>query len=274
MLMVLFNIGCVAGKDEWKEKIDEDGRKVQSMQIQAPTMTEEDQFGYTMPDQYRCDACKAVVHHLNEALERRQPKNRRLHEWEYTELFDETCKSGFTGYGVSLVNGQNMLSGPGIQRDNNIEPGMGAIQMGGETWEKRLGEQCRKFVYEKVGEDDVYEEFRSSGKLTHNICFQTTRDCKAAKLGPDAPPSEPKAKKSPGKATAKKVEDKSSKPEVTEANIEPKMDLSTFISKLAKKNGASKAEYTKKRSYAEWEQFMASVMQKTNSKPSVSVIDV
>jgi len=165
-----------------------------------------------------------------------------------------------------------MLSGPGIQRENNIEPGMGAIQMGGETWEKRLGEQCRKFVYEKVAEDDLYEDFRTSGKLAHNLCFQTTRDCKAAKLGPDAPPSEPKAKKSMSKA--KKTEDKHPMPEVTEANLEPKMDMSTFISKLAKKNGASKAEYTKKRSFAEWEQFMASVMQGTSSKPSVPVIDV
>ena len=94
-------------------------------------MTEEDQYGYTMPDQYRCDACKVVAHHLGEALKQRQPKNRRLKEWEYTEVFDDTCQSGLAGYGVALVDGQNMLSGPALKRDD-IQPGMG---LGCFCWE-------------------------------------------------------------------------------------------------------------------------------------------
>merc|ERR1711957_590762 len=31
--------------------------------------------------------------------------------------------------------------------------------MGGETWSKTLGEVCRKIVYEKVGEDELYEAY-------------------------------------------------------------------------------------------------------------------
>jgi hypothetical protein len=27
----------------------------------------QDQYGYNMPDRYKCDSCRAVVHHLNEA---------------------------------------------------------------------------------------------------------------------------------------------------------------------------------------------------------------
>lgn len=176
--LALVLAGNALAKDKWETKVDENGKQVQSLQIQAPSMTEEDQYGYTMPDQYRCDSCKVVAYHLNEALKRRQPKNRRLQEWEYHELFDETCKSAFEGYGVAFVNGQNMLSGPAIKRDN-IEPGMGAIQMGGETWAKRLGEICRRFVYEKIGEDEVYELFRSQGQVSSDLCFSGTRDCKA-----------------------------------------------------------------------------------------------
>merc|ERR1719272_1219536 len=127
--------------DGWEEKVDDEGRKVQSMQISAPSMTEEDQYGYVMPDRYRCDSCKVVVHHLNEALTHRQLKSRRLHESEYHELFDETCATSFQGYGITLVNGENALSGPALKR-KDVAPGSGSIQMGGETWEKRLRELC------------------------------------------------------------------------------------------------------------------------------------
>jgi hypothetical protein len=131
---------CAAeAEQKWESKKDEQGRSVQSLKIQAPSMTEEDQYGYTMPDQYRCDACKVVAYHLGEALKARQPTNRRMKEWEYQEVYDEVCQSGLSGYGIALVNGENVLSGPALKRDN-LEPGMGAIQMGGETWEKRLGE--------------------------------------------------------------------------------------------------------------------------------------
>merc|ERR550537_2121694 len=128
LLLVSLLVQCSATvslptDQQWEDKVDENGRKVQSLKIEAPAMTEEDQYGYTMPDQYRCDSCKVVAYHLTEALTHKQPKSRRLKEWEYTELFDETCKAGFKGYGISLVDGQNVLSGPAIKRDN-VQPGM------------------------------------------------------------------------------------------------------------------------------------------------------
>merc|ERR1711907_606158 len=104
------------------------------------------------------------------------------------------------GYGIAHVNGQNVLSGPALKRDN-LEPGMGAIQMGGETWEKRLGEICRKFVYEKVGEDEVYEHFRSHGKVPSDLCFQETRDCN---LSPE-PARKVKSKKSSAEKKSKQA---------------------------------------------------------------------
>merc|ERR1712187_1022963 len=91
--------------------------------------------------------------------------------------FDETCAAGFQGYGVKLIDGKNVLSGPGLTHEDKLQPGMGAIQMGGEKWEKRMGEICRKLVYETVGEDKLYELFRSAGKLSESICQESTRVC-------------------------------------------------------------------------------------------------
>jgi len=222
---------------QWEDKVDENGRKVQSLKLEAPAMTEEDQYGYTMPDQYRCDACKVVSYHLNEALKMRQPKNRRLQEWEYQDIFDETCKSGLAGYGIALVNGENVLSGPALKRDN-LAPGMGAIQMGGETWEKRLGEICRKFVYDKIGEDELYEHFHRQGQISSDLCHKETRDCR---LGPN-----PDRK---AESIAKVPETKKEKKPQSDAAI----DLDSFVRKLAKKHGVTKSEYTRKRSFTEWE---------------------
>jgi len=254
--------GKVCGENQWESKVDEEGRNVQQLKIQAPSMTEEDQYSSIMPDQYRCDSCKVVAYHLSEALKRKQPKNRRLKSWEYTELFDETCKTGFSGYGVAFVDGQNVLSGPALKRDK-LEPGMGAIQMGGETWEKRLGEICRKFVYEKVGEDEVYDHFRAKGELSTDMCFQETRDCR---LGPEAPVSPNKDKKSSKQAKAK-----------AKSQQKPEIDMSTFISKLAKKHGVATAEYTRKRTFAEWEQLFVLASKRisgANAKQGNKVVEV
>merc|ERR1712080_727887 len=111
---------------------------------------------------------------------------------------------GFTGYGVALVDGQNVLSGPALKRDN-LQPGMGAIQMGGETWEKRLGEICRKFVYAKIGEDELYDHFRAKGEVSSDLCFSETRDCQ---VGPKAPHKTENAKAAKAKKEKKEKQSK------------------------------------------------------------------
>merc|ERR1712178_319542 len=103
--------------------------------------------GYNMPDQYRCDSCKAVIFHLNQALQKAQPKNRRLQEWEYQDVFDDTCTpKSFEGYGIKLINGVNTLSGIGLKHNDRLEPGQAAIQMSSDTWSNRLAEICRTLV--------------------------------------------------------------------------------------------------------------------------------
>lgn len=226
---------------QWEDTVNEEGKKVQQMKIEAPAMTEEDQYGYVMPDRYRCDACRAVVYHLDEALSQRQPKSRRLQEWEYQDIFDETCRHNFKGYGITLIDGENALSGPALKKDSKLAPGTGAIQMGGETWEKRLGEICRKLVYDRVGEDTLYEHFRSDGGLKpERVCFQETRDCR---VGPKAPTAAVADKAAREKKTKK--EKKAKKEETLDANA--------FFAKMALQHGVPKAAYTGKRSFAEWE---------------------
>merc|ERR1740121_957990 len=82
-----------------------------------------------------------------------------MKEWEYTDTFDDLCRNSFEGYGIKLINGENALSGPGLPRDDKLSPGSGAIQMSSENWSKRLGEICRKIVFEKLGEEETYEKF-------------------------------------------------------------------------------------------------------------------
>merc|ERR1719377_348624 len=86
-----------------------------------------------------------------------------LASWEYIDLFEDTCKEGeFPGYGVKLVNGQNALSGPGILRDESLQPGGASIQMGGESWSRRLASECKEIVFDIVGEDEVYKLRKAS----------------------------------------------------------------------------------------------------------------
>jgi len=242
--------------DKWEQKVDESGSNVQQLKIEAPVMTEEDQYGYTMPDRYRCDACKVVAYHLSEALKVRQPKNRRLQEWEYQDIFDETCKTGLAGYGITLLNGENVLSGPALKRDD-LQAGMGAISMGGETWEKRLGEICRKFVYEKIGEDELYDHFRAKGEVSSDLCFLETRDCK------QGPKALPKAKASKLKTKHEKVKKQKQVP-----RAEPELSLNSFVGKLAKQHGFSVADYTSKRSYGDWEKLFVDAAARITKKHS------
>jgi len=257
--------------DGWEATTNEEGRNVQQLKIQAPSMTEEDQYGYTMPEQYRCDSCKVVAHHVTEALKKKQPMNKRMPEWEYHELFDEVCATGFEGYGVALVNGENMLSGPAIKRDN-LEPGMGAIQMGGDTWAKRLGEQCRKFVYEKIGEDEVYDHFRAKGEVSSDLCFRETRDCKA---GAEAPQKVKKSKKSKKEKSTEAQKPEQAKNTVKAVDVKKdKIDFAAFISQLAQKHGVAAAEYTKKRSFAEWEVMLSLATKRMTEKQHIQEAQV
>lgn len=221
----------VAAEDAggWSEKRNEKGKVVQEMKIQAPSFTEEDQYGYVMPERYKCDACRAVMYHLNDGLTKRHPKSRKMKQWEYTDVFDEVCRDHFQGYGVKLVNDENTLSGPGIRQEEDLAPGSGAIQMGGESWTKRLGEICRKVVYERIGEDELYDMFyakrfaESKGMetvpegITERLCSTDLRDCIVGPKKPKADVPEVTARPSP-RPRPRKEKKRARKPKLRETS--------------------------------------------------------
>merc|ERR1712048_472124 len=258
----------VQGGSAAHDRGNEKGKVVQEMKIEAPAMTEEDHYGYNMPDQYKCDACKAAMYHLNEALITKHPKSRRLQEWEYQDIFDETCIEGFKGYGIKLIDGKNVLSGPGLRHDEHLQPGMGAIQMGGEKWEKRMGEMCRKIVYESIGEKDIYEHFRATGKLPQNLCHEATRVCQKNVQEQKRDKKSEKSKKSKSNAktlekekkakSKKQASEKSGRTE-TPTNEGETLDLKTVLTQMAKEHNVPASEYIQQRSRTEWERLFLQI---------------
>ncbi|CAE7783661.1 Mzb1 [Symbiodinium sp. CCMP2592] len=69
---------------------------------------------------------------------------------------------------------------------------MGAIQMGGDTWKKRLAEICRKLVFEEVGEEETYDYIYGKYKANDEVdakafCLEEVRHCQPTRLGPQPP---------------------------------------------------------------------------------------
>jgi len=265
-------------KGGWNEKVNDEGKVVQEMKIEAPSMTEEDQYGYNMPDRYRCDSCKAVVFHLSADLQKKHPKSRRMKQWEYTELFDQTCThTTFEGYGIKLINGENALSGPGLKQDDTLAPGMGAIQMGGETWGKRLAEICRKIIYEYVGEEELYDKYREAGGIDDSFCSKELRECViGAKLPPKKPEAEEKAVKKPKAKKEKSAKTKtktttaappppasssgpSPVPPSSTASVGERVDVQSFLRSLAVQHGQTEFDYLVARTPKEWEKLVVSM---------------
>lgn len=137
----------------------EDGTPLQSFKIQAPTMTEEDQYGYNMPPMYKCEGCRIVLFHLNETMHIKNPKDskkknevcpkgtgnqacemkklKKLKSWEYLDIFDNhvCAMDNYDGYGIKMLNDQkNHLSGRALMAEHEaMVDGMGSISMGSDS---------------------------------------------------------------------------------------------------------------------------------------------
>merc|ERR1719271_1471858 len=178
----------------------------------APSLSEQDQKDVRMPEQYRCDACMAVSYQLSVKLEKKTKK--AMKSWDVMEIIDDTCKeAAFPGYGVKLIDGENALSGPGIERDESLQPGGASIQMGGESWSRRLASECKEIVYDLVGEDEVYEMYKGKdfGKKlckTAGHCSGKAPGAKKKEKKKEDKKSEKKAEKKPDQKTETKAEKK------------------------------------------------------------------
>merc|ERR1719243_389437 len=218
----------------WKKTVNDQGQRVQQMQVMAPALSEQDQKDARLPEQYRCDACMAVSHQISQKFAKNTKK--KMKSWDVMEVLDDTCKeAAFPGYGVKLVDGENALSGPGIERDESLQPGGASIQMGGESWSRRLASECKEIVYDLVGEDEVYEMYK--GKDFGKKLCKASGHCSG--------------KASEGKKKEKKkTEKKAEKKEAKAPKADPKKDPITFeqyLKKLPSRGLAGSDAFTKKR---------------------------
>jgi hypothetical protein len=262
---------------EFEVKRNEEGRMVQQMKVEAPILTEEDQHREVMPYQYRCDSCKAVVFHLDQALTKRQMKSRRMHEWEYNELFEETCDGAFEGYGLKFIDGKNTLSGPGLKHEDKIPAGGAHIQMGGKGWSNRLSAICRSLVYENIGEDELYEKFYTNRKISESLCYEEMAQCgtgsksKKSKAGNKKAKSKATSVASPAKPTKVEVKSDGSTTQTNKANktgpggVEA-IDAYSFLKSMAHDDGLDFEAYSGKRSRQEWEKLIVSMAGKIYSR--------
>merc|ERR1719191_1369769 len=185
-----------ADSNGWKKTTNEKGQRVQQLQVMAPALSEQDQKDARLPEQYRCDACMAVSYTLSTRFAKKAKKN--MKSWDVMEIIDDTCKeAAFPGYGVKLIDGENALSGPGIERDESLQPGGASIQMGGESWSRRLASECKEIVYDLVGEDEVYEMYKGKD-FGKNLC-KASGHC--TDKAPEAKKNEKKAEKKEAKKT-------------------------------------------------------------------------
>jgi hypothetical protein len=102
-------------------------------------------------------------------------KIKKASETVLITAFEETCKwSNFQGYGISMINGKNVLTGPGIETepDKSGVGQMGSIQMGGEMWNRRLGSLCVEMV-EEHGEWEIYKKIKDERNVCAEFCAKS-----------------------------------------------------------------------------------------------------
>merc|ERR1719261_62845 len=229
----------------WKKTVNEQGQRVQQMQVMAPALSEQDQKDARLPEQYRCDACMAVSFQISQKFAKSSKKT--MKSWD---VLDDTCKEqAFPGYGVKLVDGENALSGPGIERDESLQPGGASIQMGGESWSRRLASECKEIVYDLVGEDEVFEMYKGKD-FGKNLCKASGHCSGKASEG------KKKEKKKEDKKSEKKTEKKAEKKEAKAPKADPKKDPITFeqyVKTLPSRGLAGSDVFTKKRTQKAWD---------------------
>merc|ERR1711959_577990 len=163
------------------------------------------------------------------------------------------------------------------------QPGGAMIQMSGENWKKRMGEICRRFIYDEVGEEELYNRFYRGGELSpETLCFEVTKDCKKGEKKETKKSAEKKtgssSKKTKPEKTEKVQQEKGAtktskkgfaaslseglvkkglvKRETTKGDAGRAIDVTYFLAQLAVKHGLEPKDYTKARTTREWEKTM------------------
>jgi len=242
--------------EELEKKNETKGRPVEEIKLEAPNLTEEDNHGPRLPKQYECDACHAIVHQISAALTKATEnagKNKKLKEWEYSTVFDDTCSNGMGEYGVSQIDGKTVLQGPGIPDKPKSAAGSGSIKMGGGKWPNRMKEMCIEMIAE-IGEEEIYNLFNEDKFNSKDFCKND--DLKYCKKQKKKEKKENKEKKGKDKEPSKKKVDKSAKVTVTQ-----------FLEEQEKLFNAGYSEFTKLKSHDEWLKLFNRIAEHKASNP-------
>ena len=150
------------------------------MKLQAPTLSEEDQFSSSMPKQYKCDGCVTIAYHLSAVVNQHKNKfKKRVNEEDAMDVTERACSpTTYAGYGIVLDGGKNTFSGPALPPKERPQSG-GSIMLGGEMWSNRLASRCVQLV-DDIGEVEIVEAVLESGGLEALVPRLCAKDCTKA----------------------------------------------------------------------------------------------
>ena len=160
----------------------------ETISIAAPSLSEEEQYSVVIPQQYKCEGCYAVASQIfNAVLRQRGLFSKRVVEDDAFDVLDSACdEKNFQTYGLSLVNGKNKLTGPGIPTEHTEpSPGGGFITMSGGLWPKRLTSRCTELVSETEETQLVKLAIglpENGEKFANHVCKKLVRDCKGRRM--------------------------------------------------------------------------------------------
>ena len=155
----------------------------QTISIAAPSLSEEEQFSTVIPSQYKCEGCIAIASQILYSVGRQKEIfAKSISEDDATEVLENACdEKNFQSYGLSLVNGKNRLTGPGIPVENTASsPGSGYITMSGGMWPKRLKSRCIEIVSSTEEEALVQAALRwqeTEKAFSNHVCRKLNKDC-------------------------------------------------------------------------------------------------
>mmetsp|Transcript_42838 Transcript_42838/g.79857 ORF Transcript_42838/g.79857 Transcript_42838/m.79857 type:complete len:364 (+) Transcript_42838:43-1134(+) len=113
--------------------------------------TEEESKSFSIPREFRCSACRAVIYQLEQRMDKLKLKDpasldksaRREQAIRVAEALEEVCDDNtYKDYGIKELaeGGGKVLAGPGIESD------AAGVTQGGGKWPARIGARCRSMV--------------------------------------------------------------------------------------------------------------------------------
>eukprot|EP00238_Polyblepharides_amylifera_P004610 CAMPEP_0196581226 /NCGR_PEP_ID=MMETSP1081-20130531/33016_1 /TAXON_ID=36882 /ORGANISM="Pyramimonas amylifera, Strain CCMP720" /LENGTH=253 /DNA_ID=CAMNT_0041901369 /DNA_START=23 /DNA_END=784 /DNA_ORIENTATION=+ len=146
-----------------------------------PFDNEEEEKGFHISSEHKCNACQAISHQLQTSLRIKQRHRGRkpLKDWEYLEVMEKVCNNVkvWDSYGLKPFGGSNVLQGPGLtvlQEDFGDPSGAPMFQMvatkKGGYWGHRLQQRCHALLGDE-GEDEIFQTFIDKARaLSHFLC--------------------------------------------------------------------------------------------------------